>query len=121
MGIKLKGIDAIVYTTLLLALLGLFIALCLQHLAEGLALFAGASWGALNLYFLKSLLYNLLLRSEQKLRLLLSICIKWPLLYFVGYCLLKTAYLPSLYLLIGFSLTIATIFIVASVGVIKKI
>lgn len=105
-------IDKMIYTTLFAALICLVGGFFSHHAKDGVALFSGAIWGALNLFFLKVLLQRLILPTYKKNFLfVLLILIKWPLLYLGGYYLLKNTYLSSMYLLAGFSILFVVIFI----------
>ena len=66
----------------------------------------GVLWGGANLFFIKQLLYGLLLASPKNcLKLLLMTLVKFPLLYGAGYGLLLI--LSPWDLLIGLTLTLA--------------
>jgi hypothetical protein len=109
---QLKIINQTIQATLLVAAIALIGSLFLHRMPQGIALFAGALWGSVNLFFLKHVMHHLLLRNGEKhLKLSLLFCLKWPLLYLAGYGLLKTTYLPTLYLLGGFSLLLGMILI----------
>lgn len=71
---------------------------------SGLAIMAGAAWGALNLFLIKLLVQNLLSPSISISKLFLHLGVKFPLLYLLGYALLACGYFPTEYLLIGSSL-----------------
>lgn len=65
---------------------------------------AGALWGIINLYFIKQLLYALLLEQPKNfLKIALLALIKFPILYAVGFWLLFTQNEASWVLLAGFS------------------
>ena len=67
----------------------------------------GTVWGFLNIFFLKQVLQNLLLQTENKNRkLLMFSLIKFPLLYLLGFALLSIKSLSALDLLIGFTLAL---------------
>jgi hypothetical protein len=118
MGIKIK---LIIQATVIAALLSLIGSVLFHHVWEGVAIFAGALWGSVNLFFLKLLMQSLLLqRAKNRLKLALLVCIKCPLLYLAGYGLLKTKYLPPLYLLVGFSIIFANVVILGLCEVLKK-
>lgn len=119
MGIKPKIINKIIYTTLLLACVCLLIGTISHHVQEGMALFTGALWGSVNLFFLKLLVQNLLIKRSANLQLFAFMAIKWPLLYLAGYGLLKMDYFPSYYLLAGLSTLFLMIFILIVAEAIK--
>lgn len=118
--VRLRAIEKIIYATLIAAVICLAGGGLIFHFQEGLAIFAGAVWGSLNLFFLKHLIQNLLLRTGKNIKLFMLVCIKWPLLYLAGYALLKIDYLSSLYLLIGFSISIGMLFIFGIAGALKS-
>ncbi|HET6370038.1 MAG TPA: hypothetical protein VFG95_02505 [Nitrospiria bacterium] len=88
-------------------LLGLLLGigfLTLQWRMPAAIVFGGA-WSVVNLFLLKSLAPVVLGRGKRpKLRLVLLLLVKFPLLYFVGWFLVAQSGLSPLGLIAGFSL-----------------
>jgi hypothetical protein len=120
MAIRLKTIEEIIYLTLFIALICLAGGALTHHVKQAVALFAGALFASANLFFLKYFIHNLLLQKEQIGKLMLLLMIKFPLLYLSGYGLMKIKYFSKLYLLVGFTLQFAVMFILAVFGALKK-
>ncbi len=76
---------------------------------KGIAFFVGALWGVVSLYFLKHLLQSLV--YHQRAKSLFLVTIKWPLLYVLGYWLLRTTFFSTLYLLLGSSMIFGVLLI----------
>lgn len=107
---ELRGIQTVINMTGLLA-----ISLCLLMTVygaflSGIGILLGAGWGCINLYFLKKLLQEMLL-LRNGFKLLIWMVIKCPMLYVVGYGLLKIIFFPLLSLVSGFSLILVAILI----------
>lgn len=69
---------------------------------------AGACWGLANLYFIRELLYELLIANPKNpLKIILLALIKFPLLYTIGFGLLYYQNEPFWALITGFSITLA--------------
>ena len=65
----------------------------------------GSAWGCLNLFAI-SLVVGVMISSQrvQKRIILLVLFLKFPLIYFIGYVILRIKYFPIMSLLAGFSL-----------------
>ncbi len=69
---------------------------------------SGAIWGCINLYFIKQLMYGLLIEvPKNPFKILIMAFIKFPLLYTVGYALLQINQISPWSQLIGFSIVLA--------------
>ena len=77
-----------------------------------LAVFSGGVWGIINFIFLSSLV-RASIRSDDidKAKVTGLALIKFPLLYVSGYFLLKVPQFEPLYLLVGFSVLLAVMFL----------
>ncbi|CCB87312.1 MULTISPECIES: hypothetical protein [Parachlamydia] len=97
-----------------LGLTFIFLVIILQERAykNAASLCLGVMWGCANLFLLKYLLKSIL-GNEQKnvLKIFTLMGLKIPLLYLLGYFLLASPYLNSLYLVLGFSLIFLGIFL----------
>ena len=105
-------IDRTLKTTAVLILL--FLALGTLHFAfyDVLAVVSGAIWSIINLYFL-ALLIRATIRPEgpDKVVALVLLFIKVPLLYLAGYFLIQVPMFSLGYLVIGFSVPLAFMFL----------
>jgi len=109
---ELEFINRVIKATLILAVLCLIVVSFYYGFSCGLAIFAGAVWGSVNLFFIKQLVQNwLIVGPRDFLKIYTILGIKFPLLYLAGYGLLKIKYLPPLNLLLGFSLIFGVIFL----------
>jgi hypothetical protein len=98
-------IRSVLVLTILLGLVSMIAVGATYGLPSGLAVFAGAAWGTVNLYLIKLLIENLASQNAKSYwNIALLFGIKFPLLYLVGFGLFKVGYLPTLSLLLGFSL-----------------
>lgn len=81
------------------------LALCSYFFPSNtLYILAGTIWGLINLYFIKQLLYELLLKTPKNLlKIALLTLIKFPILYGLGFGLLYYQKDIPWALLIGFS------------------
>jgi hypothetical protein len=85
--------------------------------AFGLAVLLGCGWACANLFLIKFLVTSLLGEGPKKKYLIIAIIfIKFPLLYFLGYLMIKWSYLSVYGLLCGFSV----IFLVTLLKVISR-
>lgn len=99
MGFKVKTI--LIFISCLIAV-GLY-----SQPTSTLGITLGMLWGGVNLYFIKELLYEILIVTPKNyLRLFFMAFLKFPLLYAAGYALLVTD-ISAWYLLIGFTLSLA--------------
>lgn len=99
-------IQRIIKTTLLVAtIVALFVAVY-YSVPYAVGLWFGTIWGSINFYFIKILIQEVSTpsRSARRNVVLLILTVKFPLLYFAGYILLRWQYIPDLSLLLGFSL-----------------
>lgn len=62
----------------------------------------GLIWGIVNIYFLSSLLKNVI-QEKKTILVFFTVLIKFPLLYYVGYLLLKSELWNPLAVVAGFS------------------
>ncbi len=70
-----------------------------------LAVFSGGVWGMINLLFLSALVRNTIRTGNiDKAKALGLLLVKFPLLYFAGYCLLMIEHFQPVPLVIGFSM-----------------
>jgi hypothetical protein len=106
----LEFITRVIKTSAIVSLIQLpFVAVYFDY-RYGLGILLGCLWGVVNLHFLRSVVVcytNLSQRSKRQLLLLLLL--KFPLLYLVGYLLLKSSLFPVLSLVVGFTLIFAVI------------
>lgn len=103
-------ISRVINVTALLAIIGCVVVYLYWDWLAAIGLGVGAVWGCLNLYFLKKLLEEYLkLNSKDALKCYTWIGIKFPLLYVIGYGLLKVFSIVSL--VCGFSLIFIAIFL----------
>jgi hypothetical protein len=81
----------------------------------GMGILLGCGWGAANLILIKFIVTGALSAERaSKKKILILGAIKFPLLYGIGYLILKVGYFPPESLVIGFT----TIFLVALLKVI---
>ena len=81
---------------------------------SGLGLFLGTVWGCLNLFFITQLIIEAIsLKKPNKGKVILILLVKFPLLYFAGYALLRLRYFSAESLIIGFTLIFAVTFLKA--------
>ncbi|MEA3297599.1 MAG: hypothetical protein U9R56_07030 [candidate division Zixibacteria bacterium] len=72
-----------------------------------LAIFSGGVWGIVNFIFLSAIIRSTIRPDGiDGRRVLILGIIKFPLLYFAGYCLILVPQFTPLLLLIGFSVTL---------------
>ena len=93
--------------SLLFSAIASFFSAALYDKEAAIGLLVGAIWAILNAYLLFSVLINFMENSSWRRFALLAI--KFPILYFSGYFLLKT--FSPLFLLAGFSLVLIVIVI----------
>ena len=103
MGIEF--IHRTIKTSLILALIILLFVSVYYNFKFALGVLVGCMWGCLNLYFLSSLIVETIkLEKINKRKVLLIVLVKFPLLYLLGYLLLRIKYFSALSLLAGFTL-----------------
>lgn len=121
MGMKLEFIDKVLKTAFLFAFITFCFLWVFQDLSAGASVLAGAFWGILNLYVIKQLCHNILLEKyKEPLKLFFLFGIKCPVLYAIGFGLLKIKYFSFLYLVLGFSLLLASILLVGILSLITN-
>lgn len=104
----------IIRTSLIVSALSFFFVGAYYNFPFGLGLFLGTAWGCLNLFFITQLILEVIsLKKPNKGKVLLILLVKFPLLYFAGYILLRLNYFPVESLLIGFTLIFAVTFLKA--------
>jgi hypothetical protein len=114
MEMKFDFINKVIIGTLIIAAVSFVTVWTLGHFYDGLALFLGALWASINLFFLGQLIKGILfVKNKNYLKFFLLLSIKLPLLYLAGYGLLKIQNLPNIYLLIGFSFIFGVIFVLS--------
>jgi hypothetical protein len=107
---KTDFIGRIINASLIIGLASLGTLSFITPFNFALGVFVGMLWGTGNLFFTKEVLKLCLGKSKNSsLRLLMLILIKFPLLYFIGFQLLKCDYWPLTSLLIGLTLSFGVI------------
>ncbi|OGC79731.1 MAG: hypothetical protein A2W07_07035 [candidate division Zixibacteria bacterium RBG_16_43_9] len=110
----LEFINRIIRTSLIVSALSFLFVSVYRNFLFGLGLFLGTAWGCLNLFFITQLVVEAFsLKKPNKGKLTLILLIKFPLLYYAGYILLRLKYFPVESLLIGFTLIFAITFLKA--------
>ena len=70
----------------------------------------GALWGLVNVYFIKELLYELLIANPKNfIKITLTMAFKFPILYGIGFLVLYYQDEFALPMLIGFTISLAMI------------
>lgn len=111
---KFDFINKVIFGTLIIAAVSFVTVWALGHFYDGLALFLGACWASVNLFFLAQLIKGMIgVKSKNYLKVFLLLSIKLPLLYLAGYGLLKIQNLSNIYLLMGFSFIFGVIFVLS--------
>jgi hypothetical protein len=78
----------------------------------GLSILIGAAWGCVNLYFLKRLFEEYIKGADRNfLQCFAWLGIKFPLLYLLGFALLKLKFFSNFGLTGGFTLIFLAIFV----------
>lgn len=109
---ELNLINSVLRMVLALALICLIFVSCVYDFKEGLGIFLGGIWGGANLFFIKQLMESILTLSPKNyLKIYSLFLIKFPLIYGIGYVLIKFDYFSPWSLLIGFSLLFAALFL----------
>ena len=84
--------------------------------SKTMSIFIGTLLGCLNLTLLSKVLSIYLIeKHENKLKLIGMVGLKFPVLYYIGYLVLKSRYVDPLYLLMGFSLIFGVMFVLGLV------
>jgi hypothetical protein len=115
MASKLKFIDQVMICALVVAApMGIFWGY------SGLAVCVGTVWGVANLFVLKKLVFHLFSGTKAYFKMTLLFFMKCPILYVIGYMLLKEPLLPSMYLFAGFSMIFVMMGLLGLKGVIQR-
>ena len=115
---NLDFINRVIKTSLVLALLTFPFAAVYVSLSFGISIAFGCIWACANLFLIKFLITGILGDGPKRKYLIAAIVfIKFPLLYFLGFLLVKWSYLSVYGLLWGFSL----ILIVTVLKVVSRI
>jgi hypothetical protein len=73
-------------------------------IAQGIAWIAGIAWSLVNLYFITALVKDVItLEDRRVMPIILTLLIKFPVLYAAGFVLLAVAHLPIAWLMAGFT------------------
>ncbi|KPL01960.1 MAG: hypothetical protein AMJ90_07130 [candidate division Zixibacteria bacterium SM23_73_2] len=112
MGIEF--INRVVKTSLIVSVIAFVFITFYYNFKFGSGILVGTGWSCLNLYFLANLIKEALNpQKPKKTKITLIILVKFPLLYFLGYLILRLNYFPVLSLLAGFTLIFLVIFLKA--------
>jgi hypothetical protein len=107
-----KLISYVILISFVLATITFIITGFYTNFFDALGILVGTIWSSTNLYFLKKLFQELLkIGSQNPLKLYTLIGIKFPLLYLIGYGVLKWKLFPLLNLILGFSVMLIAIFL----------
>ena len=114
----LEFITRIIKTTSVVALMVALFGSVYYDWQPSLGFLAGATWGLLNLYLIKSLVTEAITTGKPRKWVAIGIgVVKFPVLYFAGYLLLDLGYFSPVSLLAGFSL----LFVVAVLKVLGRL
>jgi hypothetical protein len=106
----LEFITRIIKTT---AIVSLVASLCISYYFDwhfGLGFLIGSTWSLINLFFIRSLIKEVLSpEGVRKTMLAVLALLKFPLLYVAGYYLVKSEVFPIYSLMAGFSLVFVVI------------
>lgn len=116
MGIEF--IYQILRTTAVLASIVAFLMFFYLGLMGSLAILAGAWFACVNFFLIKLVLENLL--QGRYFKLIAYLTIKFPILYFFGYQILKIKEFPTYCLLVGLSLVFVATFLKTLEGLLWK-
>lgn len=86
--------------TLVLVVISVTILVTLHKLTWAGGFLAGFCWSVVSLYFTLRLLKTVILK-QGVVKLLVLVLIKFPVLYFAGFCLLASKFFPVYSLLLG--------------------
>ncbi|NIN01005.1 MAG: hypothetical protein GTO24_23840 [candidate division Zixibacteria bacterium] len=108
-------INRVIRTSLVLAALGFLFVTVYYDFKFGGGILAGTIWGCLNLLFLTHLITEVFTPGKEvsKGKVILIALVKFPLLYLLGYLLLRIRYFPPVSLLSGFTLIFLVMFLKA--------
>jgi hypothetical protein len=103
MGIEF--INRAIIITLVLALIAMILVGTSYGWEQGLGVFAGATWGIINLFFIKRLMQSLISQNAKSyFSIVMLFALKFPLLYVLGFYLFRIEYFSPYSLVLGFSL-----------------
>ncbi len=101
---SLDFVNRIIKTSLILAGIAFPFLAVYIGIPFGVAFALGASWGCLNLFAIKMLVTQAIKPGDKSVLLILSfIFVKFPIIYVLGYLLVKWSYPPIYGLVWGFS------------------
>lgn len=78
-------------------------------LGPSAAWLSGVAWSLVNLYFISLLVRGVLSEDRNISRIILTMVVKFPALYLVGLILLRSEFLPVLWIVAGFTWPFAVI------------
>lgn len=108
---NLELIDRIIKGSIISAIFFFFLVNFEYGLKDGLSFLIGMGWGCINLLCLKHLIKNILLSGERSLfKIALTMTLKFPALYFIGYLLLSSDYFSMISLTLGSLLIFGVMF-----------
>jgi hypothetical protein len=114
---NLEFIDRVIKTSLILIAIVFPFAALYVKLSFAISMLFGCLWGCANLFLIRVLVTKTLgAKIKSKFWIIAIIFVKFPLLYFFGYLLLKWTYLSPYGLLLGFT----AIFIVTVLKVVSR-
>ncbi len=106
----LEFITRIIKTT---AVVSLVVSLCISYYFDwkiGLGFFVGAAWSLINLFFIRTLIKEVVSPNEARKSITAVLALlKFPLLYVAGYFIVASEFFSVYALLAGFSLLFAVI------------
>lgn len=110
----LDFINRVAKTSIILALIQLPFVTIYVGWQMALAILLGCAWGAANLILIKFIIVGVLsTERKNKTNILILGAIKFPLLYGIGYILIKVDYFPIIGLVIGFTVIFVVAFLKA--------
>jgi hypothetical protein len=114
---NLDFINRVIRTSLIIIIIAFPFAAIYIRLAFAVSILLGCLWGCADLLAIKLLITSFLGgRTRSVLSIILILFVKFPLLYFLGYLLVKWSYLSVYGLLWGFS----AIFLITVLKVISR-
>ena len=118
---NLDFIDRVIKTSLILIAVVFPFAAFYLGMAFGVSIVLGCFWGCANLFLIRLLVTKTIgVVINSKVWLIIIIFVKFRLLYFLGYLLIKWKYLSPYGLLCGFSaIFVVTVLKVASRSILK--
>jgi len=108
-------IQRVIKTSLVVAALAFLFVTVYYDFKFGAGILAGTIWGCLNLNLLTHLITQIFSPRERirKGKIVLTAVVKFPLLYLLGYILLRINYFPAVSLVSGFTLIFMVMFLKA--------